>query len=89
MISARGITCGVGLKLRTSFIYPHRTAVEHGSIQCSNGALSLGSLGYLNKGDASGFACVPVRDDGDAFDSSVRCKKFLQLMLRHGYIQVP
>ena len=36
----------------------------------------------------AGFARIPVLEDGDGFDGTVRCKQFPQLLFRHRDIQV-
>ena len=77
------------MKLRASFVHAHRTTVEHSSIQCRNSALGFRRLCHLHEGDAARFARIPVLDDRDGFDSSVGCKKFPQLPLRHRDIQFP
>ena len=76
------------MKLRASFVHCHRTAVKHSPGQCRNGALGFHRLGHLHEGDASGFARIPVVDDGNGFDCSVDCKQFPQLLLRHRDIQI-
>ena len=76
------------MKLRASFVHVHRTAVEHGSIQCRNSALRVRRLRHLHEGDAAGFARIPVHDDRDGFHVAVGCKKFPQLLLSHRDIQV-
>ena len=76
------------MKLRASFVHCHRTAVKHRPGQCRNGALGFHRLGHLHEGDASGFARIPVLDDGDGFNGTVGGKQFPQLLLRHRDIQV-
>jgi hypothetical protein len=68
------------MKLRARFVHVHRAAVKHRSIQCRNSALGFRRLGHLHKGDAAGFARIPVLDDRDGFDVSVGCKNFPQLL---------
>jgi len=77
------------MKLWASFVYVHRAAVKHRSLQCRNGALGLSRVRHLHERDAPRFGRIPVLDDGDGFDCSVGCKNVSQLLLRHRHIQVP
>jgi len=77
------------MKLRTSFVHPHRTAVERLSIQRSNSGPGFSRQRHLDKSDTAGLARVPVHDDHHAFDGSMGCKNFSQLLLRDRDIKVP
>lgn len=76
------------MKLQASFVHIHRTAVKHRSVQRRNSALGFRRLGHLHEGYAPRFARIPVLDDGDSVDSTVGCKQFPQLPLRHRDIQI-
>lgn len=76
------------MKLRASFVYVHRTAVKHRSVQGRNGAQGFARLRHLHERDAPRFARISVLDDGDGFDGTMGCKQFPQLLLRHRNIQV-
>lgn len=77
------------MKLRACFVHVHRTSVEHRSIKRRNSCLCFRRLRHLHEGHAPGLARIPVLDDRDGFDISVGRKKFSQLLLRRGDIQVP
>jgi hypothetical protein len=89
MISASRIKSCFRIKLRTSFVDPQRTPVEHLSIQHSNGGLGFSRLRHLDKRDAAGFASVPVYDERDSFDGSMSCKNFSQLLVCYRDVKVP
>ena len=86
--SLRVISC-FAMKLRTSFVHPHRTPVEQHSIQRSDSGLSFRRLRHLDKSDTAGLASIPVDDDRDGFDGSLCCKNFSQLLLCYRDIKVP
>jgi len=46
-------------------------------------------LRHLHEGHATGLPRIPAVDGGDGFDISVGCKKFSQLLLRRGDVEVP
>ena len=77
------------MRLRASFAHPHRTPVQHGSIECCDSALGFRRLRHFHEGYAARFARIPVVDDGDAVDAAVDCKKVAQLLLRHRDIEIP
>jgi hypothetical protein len=89
MISASRIVRWIAMQLWTSFVHSDRTPVEHLSIQRRNRALGSRRLGHLHECDSAGFARIPILNERDGFDRSVRRKHFPQLRLRHGDIQVP
>jgi hypothetical protein len=89
MISASRITCWFAMKLRTSFVHPHRALIEQHSIERRNSGLGFSRLRHLDKSDTAGVTRVPVHDDRDGFDGSMCCKNFSQLLLCHREIEVP
>jgi hypothetical protein len=89
MMSALRIIDWFAMKLRTSFVHPHRTPVEYRSIQRSNRGPGFRSLRHLDKSDTAGLARVPVDDDHDRLDGPMRCKNFSQPLLCYRDIKVP
>ena len=89
MIPSIGIAHWIPMKLRASFVHVHRTTVKHRSVECRNSALGFRRFRHLYESDATRFARIPVLYDGDAFDGTVDCKQFPQLLLGHRDIQVP
>ena len=77
------------MKLRASFVRGHRTSVEHRSTERRNSCLRFRRVRHLHEGHAAGLPRIPVLDDRDGFDISMGCKKFLQLLLRRGDVEVP
>jgi len=89
MISALSIICWFAMKLRTSFVDPHRTPIEQRSIQRSHCGRGFRRLRHLDKSDTPGRARVPVHDDRHGFDGSMCCKNFSQTLLCYRDVEVP
>ena len=77
------------MKLRACFIYVHRTTVKYRFVECRNSCLRFRRLRHLHEGHAAGLPRIPVLDDRDGFDISMGCKKFSQLLLGRGDVEVP
>jgi len=89
MISVLRIRHWFAKKLRTSFVHPQRTLVEHLSIQGSDSGVGFSRLPHLDKSHTAGLSRIPVHDDPDGFDGSVCCKNFSQLLLCDRDVKVP
>jgi hypothetical protein len=89
VISAPRVTHRVDMKLRSSFVHSHRTPIEHRSVQRSDSGLGFRRLRHLDKSHTPGLARVPVHNDPDGFDDTMRCKSLSQLLLCYRDIQVP
>jgi hypothetical protein len=77
------------MKLRACFIHVHRTPVEHCSIYRRNSRLRFRRVRHLHEGHAAGLPSIPVLDEGYGFNISMGCKKFSQLLLCRGDVEIP
>ena len=68
--------------LGTGFIDVHGSPVQFGAIQLRNSRLGRAGIGHFDKGEAAGLAGVTVRNDVNALDIAVLCKRLMKFILR-------
>ncbi len=69
-------------RLRTGFIDVHGSPVQFGAIQLRNSGLGRAGIGHFDKGEAAGLAGVTVRNNVNALDIAVLCKRLMKFILR-------
>ncbi len=68
--------------LRAGFIDVHGSPVQFGAIQLRNSGLGRAGIGHFDKGEAAGLAGVTVRNNVNALDIAVLCKRLMKFILR-------